>query len=212
MSTRGTYQPTELAGVFTFDPVVHSDNRGAFHEWFKADAFAEALGYPFIPEQANMSTSAAGVVRGIHFADVPPGQAKLVTCPSGRATDIIVDLRRGSDTFGQHITVELGGDSRKVVYLPVGVGHAFVAHETTVIAYLTSTGYNPDAEHAVSIDDPDLGIDIDAILGGMPRVLSKKDQAAPTVGTLGDRLPRWEDCRAYENDLRNMWAESMGEA
>ena len=102
-----TYVATPIPGVFIFYPTVHADQRGSFHEWYKADDFAEALGYPFFPEQANMSVSARGVVRGIHLAEVPPGQAKMVTCPAGALSDIIVDLRKGSSTYGKHIVVPL---------------------------------------------------------------------------------------------------------
>ena len=102
---KATFQPTAIPGVHVFEPIIHGDARGSFHEWFKADAFIDATGYPFIPEQANMIVSAAGVVRGLHFADVPPGQAKLITCPAGRVLDVIVDVRRGSPTFGEVLTV-----------------------------------------------------------------------------------------------------------
>ncbi|MBS5168077.1 dTDP-4-dehydrorhamnose 3,5-epimerase family protein, partial [Corynebacterium sp.] len=120
MSPKSTFQPTSIDGVFTFEPVIHGDSRGSFHEWYRLDAFAEATDYPFFPEQANMSVSAAGVVRGLHFADVStapdghPGQAKLVTCPAGHILDIAVDLRRGSDTFGKVEVFELDSKTRRV--------------------------------------------------------------------------------------------------
>lgn len=221
---RATFRPTAIPGVHVFEPIIHGDARGSFHEWFKADAFIDATGHPFIPEQANMSVSAAGVVRGLHFADVPPGQAKLVTCAAGRVIDVIVDVRRGSPTFGEHITVELEPGTRRVVYVPVGVAHGFVAlDDDSVLTYLTSTGYDPDIERAVSILDPQLGVDIEGILAGagaavVQPILSDRDAAAPTIAefeAVDGALPDWEDCRAMENELRDEWAianEDVGEA
>lgn len=221
-SAAAAFRPTDLPGVHVFEPVIHGDSRGSFHEWFKADAFIEATGHPFIPEQANMSVSAAGVVRGLHFCDVPPGQAKLVTCPAGRIVDIIVDVRRGSPAFGRHITVELEPGTRRVVYLPVGVAHGFVSlAPDSVLTYLTSTGYSPEIERAVSIRDPELGIDVDGILAGAgldEPILSARDAAAPVIADFeagGTPLPAWDDCRALENELRDAWAlaaEDAGEA
>ena len=239
-NTRATFRPTDIPGVHVFEPIIHGDARGSFHEWFKADAFIYATGYPFIPEQANMSVSAAGVVRGLHFADVPPGQAKLVTCAAGRVVDVIVDVRRGSPTFGESITVELEPGTRRVVHLPVGVAHGFVAlDDDSVLTYLTSTGYDPEIERAVSILDPELGIDVDGILAGassgaagaaagdaadgreagvVKPILSDRDAAAPTIAEFeaaGGALPDWDDCRAMENELRDEWAmanEDVGEA
>ncbi|MFD5868391.1 dTDP-4-dehydrorhamnose 3,5-epimerase family protein [Corynebacterium sp. NPDC060344] len=214
------FQPTDIPGVHVFEPIIHGDERGSFHEWFKADAFIDATGYPFIPEQANMSVSAAGVVRGLHFADVPPGQAKLVTCAAGRVRDIIVDVRRGSPTFGRAITVDLEPGTRRVVHLPVGVAHGFVSlADDSVLTYLTSTGYDPDIERAVSILDPELGIDVEGMLEGVAKqILSDRDAAAPTIAEFeadGGALPDWDDCRAMENELRDEWAmanEDVGEA
>ncbi|MFC3849222.1 dTDP-4-dehydrorhamnose 3,5-epimerase family protein [Corynebacterium hansenii] len=219
-TSRATFQPTSIPGVHVFEPIIHGDARGSFHEWFKAEAFIDATGYPFIPEQANMSVSAAGVVRGLHFADVPPGQAKLVTCAAGRVLDIIVDIRRGSPAFGRVLTVELEPATRRVVHLPVGVAHGFVSlADGSVLTYLTSTGYDPDIERAVSIRDPELGIDVEAILAGVGKpILSERDAAAPTIAEFeraGGALPDWDDCRALENELRDEWAmanEDAGEA
>nr|WP_120490965.1 dTDP-4-dehydrorhamnose 3,5-epimerase family protein [Corynebacterium lactis] len=220
-----TFRPTSIDGVFTFDPLIHGDSRGSFHEWYRLDAFAEATGYPFFPEQANMSVSAAGVVRGLHFADVnldgAPGQAKIVTCPAGHILDIAVDLRRGSETFGRVEVFELDSTTRRVVYLPNGIGHGFVSlADGSVLTYLTSTAYNPEAERAVSVQDPEIGIDLGELLsrGGLgfgDMVLSERDQAAPTIAEFeagGLALPTWEDCRALDNAARDEWALANEEA
>lgn len=214
------FLPTSIDGVFTFDPVIHGDSRGSFHEWYRLDAFAEATGYPFFPEQANMSVSAAGVVRGLHFADVAPGQAKLVTCPHGRILDLVVDLRRGSETFGQHEVIELDSTTRRVLFVPNGIGHGFVSlHGGSVLTYLTSTAYNPEVERAVNIKDPELGIDLEALLrkGDKPLapIFSERDLAAPTFAELeasGVALPKLEDCVALDNAERDGWAIANEEA
>lgn len=215
-----TFQPTAIAGVHVFEPIIHGDARGSFHEWFRADAFIDATGYPFIPEQANMSVSAAGVVRGLHFCDTPPGQAKLVTCPAGHVIDLIVDVRAGSPTFGQSLTVELEPRTRRVVHLPVGVAHGFVSlADGSVLTYLTSTGYEPDIERAVDVLDPDLGLDVAGILAaaglGEP-TLSDRDAVAPRLAdfeTGSDRvLPEYDVCRAMENEHRDEWAMANEDA
>ena len=91
----------QVPGAFEFTPVQHGDDRGLFLEWFKVEKLVEAIGHPMTLAQANLSVSKAGTLRGVHFADVPPGQAKYVTCPRGAALDVVVDLRVGSPTFGQ---------------------------------------------------------------------------------------------------------------
>ena len=126
---------------------------------FQGAAFREALGFDLTVAQTNHSVSARGVIRGVHFADVPPGQAKYVYCPRGALLDVVVDVRVGSPTFGRFEAVELDGRSCRAVYLAEGLGHAFVALEDdTVMAYLCSTPYNPGAEHGVSPLDPALGL------------------------------------------------------
>jgi len=172
--------PLGIAGAYHVRNVVHADDRGEFVEWFRIDKVEQATGYRFPVSQANLSRSAQGVVRGIHFADVPPGQAKLVTCLSGSIRDVVVDIRVGSPTFGTWEAVDLDAHSRDAVLLPVGVGHAFVAKEdNTLVAYLVSEVYTPHAEHGIHPLDPDLaidfGVDHDQLL------LSPKDQQAPTL-------------------------------
>ena len=172
--------PLGISGAYHVRNVVHADDRGEFAEWFRIDKMEAATGYRFPVSQANLSRSAKGVVRGIHFADVPPGQAKLVTCLSGAIRDIVVDIRVGSPTFGTWEAVDLDSASRDAVLLPVGVGHAFVAKEdNTLVAYLVSDVYTPHAEHGIHPLDNELaidfGIDHDQLL------LSPKDQEAPTL-------------------------------
>ena len=174
--------PLGISGAYHVKNVVHADDRGEFVEWFRVDKMVAATGYRFPVSQANLSRSTKGVVRGIHFADVPPGQAKLVTCLSGAIRDVVVDIRVGSPTFGTWEAVDLDSASRDAVLLPVGVGHAFVAQEdNTLVAYLVSDVYTPHAEHGIHPLDADLAIDF----GFAPDhlVLSPKDQEAPTLAS-----------------------------
>ena len=172
--------PLGISGAYHVRNVVHADDRGEFVEWFRIDKMEAATGYRFPVSQANLSRSARGVVRGIHFADVPPGQAKLVTCLSGAIRDIVVDIRVGSPTFGTWEAVDLDSASRDAVLLPVGVGHAFVAKDdNTLVAYLVSDVYTPHAEHGIHPLDSDLAIDFGFTHDEL--LLSPKDQDAPTL-------------------------------
>lgn len=169
-----------IAGAFEVRNVVHADDRGEFSEWFRVDHIEAHTGYRFPVRQANVSRSARGVVRGIHYAEVPPGQAKLVTCMSGRIRDVVVDIRVDSPTFGRWDAIDVSAAARNAMLLPVGVGHAFVAlDDDTTVCYLVSDVYTPEKEHGIFPLDPSIGIDF-----GMPAdqlLLSPKDQDAPTL-------------------------------
>ncbi|GIF67387.1 DTDP-4-dehydrorhamnose 3,5-epimerase RmlC [Asanoa ishikariensis] len=189
-----------IEGAFEVTPQQHGDPRGLFLEWFKAEAFEAATGHRFTLAQANMSVSARGVVRGIHFADVPPGQAKWVTCVRGAVVDVIADIRVGSPTFGRWEAVRLDDVDRRAVYLAEGLGHGFCAlTDDATLAYLCSTGYNPTGEHTIHPLDPELGIEwpTDA------PILSARDEAAPSLkeATAAGLLPDYEECRAYVQSL-----------
>jgi dTDP-4-dehydrorhamnose 3,5-epimerase len=193
--------PLSIEGAWEIAPVQHGDPRGLFMEWYRFDHLAEAVGHPLRLAQANMSVSAAGVVRGIHFADVPPGQAKYVTCVRGAVLDVVVDLRVGSPTFGRWEGVRLDDADRKAVYLSEGLGHGFCAlTDDATLSYLCSETYNPTGEHGIHPLDPDLGIEWPAEL---PQ-LSAKDEAAPTLAEAqaSGLLPVYEDCRRFTESLR----------
>jgi dTDP-4-dehydrorhamnose 3,5-epimerase len=169
---------------------------------FQGAAFREALGFDLTVAQVNHSVSARGVIRGVHVADVPPGQAKYVHCPRGALLDVVVDVRVGSPTFGRFEAVELDARSCRAVYLAEGLGHAFVALEDdTVMAYLCSTPYNPGAEHALSPLDPALGLPWPT---GLEPVLSDRDAAAPTLAQALERglLPDHAACEDRYAALR----------
>ncbi|WP_226435123.1 dTDP-4-dehydrorhamnose 3,5-epimerase [Rhodococcus yananensis] len=185
-----------IAGAWELTPRQFGDHRGVFLEWFRQSTFADVVGRTLDLAQANCSVSAAGVLRGIHYADVPPGQAKYVTCVSGSVLDVVVDLRVGSPTFGQWDSVLLDTVDRRAIFLSEGLGHGFLALEDhSTVVYLCSTGYAPEREHEVHPLDPALGIDWPTSGPGGPFTfeLSAKDQAAPTLAEAHDagRLPRF---------------------
>lgn len=165
--------------------MVHSDGRGDFFEWFRSDVFAKLSGSPLALAQANCSVSRAGTLRGIHFAEVPPGQGKYVTCLRGAALDVVVDLRTGSPCYGAWDSVLLDDRTHRAVWLPEGLGHGFMAlTDDAVVTYLLTSPYDPDREHSINPLDPALGIDWPTNgLDGRPLtpVLSDRDAAAPTL-------------------------------
>jgi dTDP-4-dehydrorhamnose 3,5-epimerase len=138
----------------------------------------------------------------VHFSDVPPGQAKYVTCVRGAVLDVIVDLRVGSPAFGQWEAVRLDDDTRHAVFLAEGLGHAFMAlTDDAAVVYLCSTGYAPEREHGVNPLDPQLGI---AWPANIPPLLSPKDAQAPSLAEAerSGMLPSYETCSAYYERLR----------
>jgi dTDP-4-dehydrorhamnose 3,5-epimerase len=194
-------RPLSISGAWVFEPKVFPDGRGSFHEWFKAPVFAEAAGHPLSLAQANMSVSSRGTLRGIHFADVPPGQAKYVKCVRGAVLDVIVDIRVGSPTFGQWEIVRLDDQDHHAVYLSEGLGHGFMAlTDDATVVYLCSEGYAPEREHGIHPLDPEIGIEWPE---GVAPLLSPKDEQAPTLAEAREQglLPSYEECVAYRQGL-----------
>jgi dTDP-4-dehydrorhamnose 3,5-epimerase len=188
--------------AYVLDLVPHGDSRGRFVEWFRADVLSEAIGYSFPLAQANHSVSARGALRGVHFALVPPGQAKYVYCPVGRVLDVMVDIRVGSPTFGVHDAVLLDSEQPRAVFLPEGIGHAFVSlAPASSIAYLVSSPYAPDREFGIDPMDPDLALPWP---GDLDFELSAKDRAAPSLAQALEQglLPSMEQCAARYAELR----------
>ena len=185
--------PLAVFGAYAIENTPHRDDRGEFVEWFRADYLQEATGLNFQTVQANLSVSEKGTVRGIHYADVPPGQAKYVMCVAGAIRDFVIDIRVGSPTFGRWASVDLDATSRNAVVLDVGLGHAFVALEpNTVVTYLVTDVYKPHAEHAINPLDSDVALEFP--LADSALLLSPKDQAAPTLAQASreGRLPVWQ--------------------
>jgi dTDP-4-dehydrorhamnose 3,5-epimerase len=153
-------RPLAIDGAFEITPIQHGDDRGLFLEWFKASEFRAAVGHDFELAQANCSVSHAGVVRGIHFADVPPGQAKYITCVYGAVYDVVVDIRVGSPTFGHWDATMLDDQDRRGVFVDIGLGHAFMALAGgATVVYLTSSPYAPEREHGLDPFDAEIGVD-----------------------------------------------------
>ncbi|WP_019855334.1 dTDP-4-dehydrorhamnose 3,5-epimerase family protein [Actinopolyspora mortivallis] len=186
---------TDINGALEFTPPVFPDQRGLFVAPFQQAPFVEATGHPMPLAQVNNSVSRRGVIRGVHFADVPPGQAKYVYCARGSLLDVVVDVREGSPTFGRWEAVRLDAERYNAVYLAEGLGHAFAAlTEETVMIYLCSTPYNPPAEHAVNPLDPELGLPWGEL--DTSPILSDKDREAPGLAeaAAAGALPSYQDC------------------
>jgi dTDP-4-dehydrorhamnose 3,5-epimerase len=187
---------------YVLDLVPHGDSRGRFTEWYRADVLGEAVGHPLPLAQANHSVSARGVLRGVHFALVPPGQAKYIYCPAGRVLDVVVDVRVGSPTFGVHDAVLLDSETPRAVYLAEGLGHAFVSlADASSVTYLVSTGYSPGREFGVHPMDPELDLPWPA---DVEFEFSAKDRAAPSLAEAREQglLPTMEQCAARYAELR----------
>ncbi|MFD0887730.1 dTDP-4-dehydrorhamnose 3,5-epimerase [Streptosporangium algeriense] len=195
-------EPLSIDGAWCHIPRVHTDPRGAFLETYRASDLREAVGHAIDLAQVNCSVSRRGVLRGIHFADVPPGQAKYVTCLSGAILDVVVDIRVGSPTFGRWEAVRLDDESRRGLYVAEGLGHGFMAlSEQATVSYLCSEPYAPGREHGLHPLDPDLGIEWPT---GLDPILSDKDAAAPTLKEALETglLPTYETCVAYYRELQ----------
>lgn len=187
---------------YEITPIQRGDDRGVFLEWYRFDKLAEATGHPIVLRQANTSVSKRGVVRGIHFADIPPGQAKYVTATRGAVLDYVIDIRVGSPTFGQWDSVLLDTIDRKAIYLGEGLGHAFVALEDdSTVSYLVTDTYNASREHGINPLDPEIGL-VFPPTAGEP-LLSPKDVEAPSLAEAAKLglLPAFDDMRAWYASL-----------
>lgn len=179
------FRELSIDGAWEVTPRLFRDPRGVFLEAFAEQPFAEAVGHAFTLRQANCSVSAAGVVRGIHFAQVPPSQAKYVTCPRGAVLDYVVDIRVGSPTFGLWDSVLLDDVDRRSVFVSEGLGHMFVSLEDdSTVMYLCSAPYAPGREFGVTPFCATVGIEFPARARNGDTLelrLSDKDRAAPDL-------------------------------
>ena len=177
-----SFTPLKIQGSWVFEPRKFDDDRGSFHEVFKLSQISEVLGRAFEVKQVNHSISKAGVIRGIHWADVPPGQAKYVSCFRGSIWDVVVDIRVGSPTFGKWDAAELSAENGKCVLIEEGLGHVFLALEDdSVVSYLCSEPFNPSAEHGMNPLDQDVAIPFSSKLTNISFEISPKDSEAPTL-------------------------------
>ena len=191
-----------IPGAYEITPKQFGDDRGVFFEWYRFDRLAEVVGHPLDLRQGNGSVSRRGVVRGIHFAEIPRGQAKYVTVGHGAVLDFVIDIRIGSPTFGQWDSVLLDTVDLRAVYVAEGLGHCFVAlTDDARVSYLVSDVYNPSAEHAINPLDPEVGLVFPPEAGEL--VLSPKDTEAPGLGdaAASGLLPNWDATRAFYEEL-----------
>ena len=176
--------PTKLDGVVLVEPAVHGDERGFFVETYSRDAWAE-LGVDAEFVQHNHSRSSKGTLRGLHF-QTSPGQAKLLRCARGAILDVVVDLRRGSPTYGQWEGHVLDDERHHQLFVPIGFAHGFVVlSEVADVAYLVSSVYDPATEAGIAWDDPDIGVDWQV----EEPLLSERDKGAPKLSDVADSLP-----------------------
>ncbi|KLO28921.1 dTDP-4-dehydrorhamnose 3,5-epimerase [Mycobacterium haemophilum] len=193
----------DIPGAWEITPSIHGDSRGMFFEWLTDSGFSAFAGHRLDVRQANCSVSAAGVLRGLHFAQLPPSQAKYVTCVSGSVFDVVVDIRLGSPTFGRWTSVMLNDSDRKTIYISEGLAHGFLAlQDNSTVMYLCSAEYNPTREHTICATDPALAIDWPVVDGVGPH-LSERDAAAPNLDDVraSGLLPTWEQTQRFIADL-----------
>ncbi|GAA4686768.1 dTDP-4-dehydrorhamnose 3,5-epimerase family protein [Frondihabitans cladoniiphilus] len=194
-----------IQGAWEFTPTQHGDERGVFFEQYRFEALEETAGHALDLRQTNTSVSAKGVVRGIHYALLPPSQAKYVSAPKGAFIDFVVDIRVGSPTFGQWDSVVIDDVDRRAVYLSEGLGHAIVAlTDGATVNYLVSSVFDPQREKGLSVSDPEIGLVFPPDLG--TPLLSPKDVAAPTLAeaAAAGLLPSYDACVAYAESLRTV--------
>jgi dTDP-4-dehydrorhamnose 3,5-epimerase len=188
---------------FEVTPQSYPDDRGLFLESYRFDELTKATGRSLNVAQVNTSISRRGVVRGIHYADIPPSQAKYVTAPHGAVLDFVIDIRVGSPTFGAWDSVLLDSADRRAIFIPEGLGHAFIAlTDDATVTYLVTSVFNASAEHGINPLDSDVGLRFPDE-AGQP-LLSPKDVAAPSLAeaAASGLLPRWDDCQALYARLR----------
>ena len=174
---------TIFEGVLVIEPDLYADERGMFLEGYNQRRYEEA-GISFGWVQDNLSSSVRGVVRGLHFQKDPEAQTKLVQVVYGRIRDIIVDIRLGSPSFGQYITIDIDAEARHQVLIPRGYAHGFaVLSDRAEVFYKTDKFYSRTLEAGIRFDDPDIGVD-----WGVPaseRIVSGRDRGMPSLRDLG---------------------------
>ncbi|WP_339622635.1 dTDP-4-dehydrorhamnose 3,5-epimerase [uncultured Winogradskyella sp.] len=170
---------TKLKDCFIIEPTLHTDKRGYFTESFNQQNFNKYIGKTINFVQDNESMSSRGVLRGLHYQTNAHAQAKLVRVVKGEVLDIVVDLRKASKTFGQHISVRLNGDNKKQVFIPRGFAHGFlVLKDQTIFSYKCDNYYNKSSENGILYND--VTLNIDWLLPDDELILSDKDKTLQT--------------------------------
>ncbi len=184
---------TQIPDVILIKPKVFGDDRGYFIETFRQELFTKVSGINTTFIQDNESRSTHGVLRGLHYQLPPFAQSKLVRVIEGSVLDVAVDIRHGSPSFGQNLTMELSTDNKYQLFIPRGFAHGFVVlSETATFAYKVDNYYSPECDRGISFDDPDIGIDWQLETNKLQ--LSDKDKIQPF-------LKKAKDCFNYQDDL-----------
>jgi dTDP-4-dehydrorhamnose 3,5-epimerase len=189
-------QPLKISGSWKIEFQKFDDNRGFFYESFKEEDFKKLIGRNLNIKQTNTSSSSKGSVRGIHYALVPPSQAKLVQCQRGSIKDYVIDIRVGSPTFGQFEEIELNENSASAVFIEEGLAHAFVALENqTVVTYFVTEKYNPEREKGINPFDKTLNVK----WPDLELILSEKDKQAISLdeAKIQGLLPSFDECQKF---------------
>ena len=192
--------PLKIDGSWIIDLNIFEDGRGFFYESFRSEIAKKYFGREFSIKQSNTSVSKKGSVRGIHYALVPPSQAKYVQCQKGSIVDYIIDIRVGSPTFSQFVEIDLSATNPQAIFIEEGLAHAFVALEDeTVVTYFVSENYNPEREKGINPFDSDLDIK-------WPNInleLSEKDKLAISLkeAQVQNLLPMFDECKKFIKSL-----------
>ena len=187
--------PQSIPDILIVTPKTHGDERGYFSEKYRQDKFDDAVGYKVRFIQDNESKSSRGVLRGLHFQLAPKAQSKLVWVIEGSVLDVVVDIRKGSPSFGQHVALELSNENKKQMFIPRGFAHGFVVlTDTATFCYKVDNYYSPECERGLAFDDADLNIDWQIHKDKL--LLSNKDTKLPTLAEL-------TDCFDYSDKLND---------
>lgn len=173
---------TKISGVLIIEPDVHGDHRGYFMETYSKRKYEE-LGIDVEFVQDNMSFSAQkGTLRGLHWQNAPMAQSKLVSCTRGTVIDVAVDIRKGSPTYGEWVSVELSEENKRQFFIPQGFAHGFLTLSDNVeFRYKVDNFYSKEHDRGIRYDDPTVHVDWGTLLNGIEPVLSEKDKNGPTL-------------------------------
>ena len=175
-----TIIPSALPEVLLIQPKKLEDERGWFMESFRLDLLEKAVGHALDFCQDNLVESSHGVIRGLHYQMPPHAQSKLVSVLQGSVIDVVVDIRRGSPHFGEHLAVQLSAENQKQLFIPRGFAHGYAClSETALLTYKVDSHYNKAAEASIAFDDPQLAIDWRIPVD--KQILSSKDQEHPAL-------------------------------
>jgi dTDP-4-dehydrorhamnose 3,5-epimerase len=153
------FLPQTIPDIILIEPTLHGDERGYFAETFRQDLFNDALGKQINFIQDNESKSSKGVLRGLHYQVAPFSQSKLLRVIEGAVLDVVVDIRKSSPTFGQHLAIELTADNKRQLFVPQGFAHGFVVlSDSATFTYKVDSYYAPEYERGIAFNDQDLKI------------------------------------------------------